>query len=85
MKTETIYKLLLVTLFFYLIFSISVGRIMHTNIDSLEAARDSLIIELDKSKQETQILEDELQFREDEITYWGMKYDSVKTYLQRNK
>jgi hypothetical protein len=85
MKTETIYKLLTVTLSFYVIFSIFISYIMHNNIDSLESVRDSLTIELDKSKKETQILEDELQFREDEITYWGMKYDSVKTYLQRNK
>ena len=33
--------------------------------------------ELKTVKQENKILKNEVQLREDEITYWGMKYDSI--------
>ena len=33
--------------------------------------------ELKSIKQENKILKNEIQLREDEISYWGMKYDSL--------
>lgn len=33
--------------------------------------------ELKSVKQENKILKNEIQLREDEISYWGMKYDSL--------
>ena len=33
--------------------------------------------ELKSIKQENKILKNEIQLREDEILYWGMKYDSL--------
>lgn len=33
--------------------------------------------ELKSIKHENKILKNEIQLREDEISYWGMKYDSI--------
>ncbi len=84
MKTDTLYKLIIATLVTYLIVSIIFSYGFHRKISSLELKNDSLNVELINLRESNKILEDELQFREDEITYWGMKYDSVKTYLEHN-
>jgi len=40
---------------------------------------DSLKLELDSRDDEIEELFDEMQMKEAEISYWGQKYDSIKT------
>jgi hypothetical protein len=40
---------------------------------------DSLKLELDSRDDEIEELFDEIQMKEAEISYWGQKYDSIKT------
>jgi len=47
--------------------------------DSLKSeliSKDSIIFDL---QYQVEILQDDIQLREDEISYWGQKYDSLRT------
>ena len=47
--------------------------------DSLKSeliSKDSIIFEL---QDQVEILQDDIQLREGEISYWGQKYDSLRT------
>lgn len=44
--------------------------------------KDSLI---EEQEVQLQIMQDELQFRESEISYWGHKYDSCIMVLKKRK
>jgi len=51
---------------------------VYHEIDSLKyevLSKDSLIFELES---QIDVLEEGIQFRESEISYWGCKYDSIK-------
>jgi hypothetical protein len=39
---------------------------------------DSLILLVKEYEEEVEGMQDEIQFREGEISYWGRKYDSIK-------
>lgn len=80
MKNETIYKLVIITLTFYVIFSGYVNYNYIKKNKSLKLENEKLINQIKKLDEENNVLENEIQLREDEITYWGMKYDSIKDY-----
>ena len=58
--------------------SVDVNTKVYIENDSLRkelSSKDSLILELGT---EIDILEEDIQFREGEISYWGQKYDSLR-------
>jgi hypothetical protein len=54
-----------------------------TDTKTLLAKIDSLQVEIKEQKEEINFLEDELQLRESEISYWGRKYDSLREVIDK--
>jgi cell division protein FtsL len=54
-------------------------------LQSSQRTIDSLKFENEKLKEQIKVLDNDMQLREDEITFWGMKYDSVSSVLYRMK
>jgi predicted nuclease with TOPRIM domain len=83
MKNETIYKLVIITLLFYVIFSGFINYNFIKKNKSLKAEKAELVEQVKNLDDQVNILENELQLREDEVSYWGMKYDSIKASLRK--
>jgi hypothetical protein len=57
-------------------------------IDSVAVYRlevESLRLENEELKSQLNWLRDDLRFKESEVSYWGHKYDSCMTILQKRK
>lgn len=51
----------------------------------LETKVDSLENRIEEYNEAVETLGDELHWKEDEISYWGQRYDSTNTELQKYK
>ena len=58
---------------------VGVNVLLLTRYIFLQKSKDynNLKLENNRLKEENRILRNEVQLREGEITYWGMKYDSI--------
>jgi hypothetical protein len=83
MRNETIYKLVIITLALYVFLSGFFSYKFVKQIKSLKSENEKLSSQVDKLENENEVLDNELQLREDEVAYWGMKYDSIKVSLNK--
>ena len=69
-----------IIIFTITIFLFSCKTTNQTKIDEftlLKKTIDSLKMEITELNEQIDIMKDELQFKESEISYWGHKYDSL--------
>jgi hypothetical protein len=70
MKNKFTLIFIIVLIVFYTSFVLILFNKLHSNIKTYENENKVL-------KEENKNLRNEIQLREDEISYWGMKYDSL--------
>lgn len=59
--------------------------LLNQRVDQLEYTIDSLNSKITEYEEAIEVLGDDLQWKEEEISYWGQKYDSTKIELQKYK
>lgn len=74
-------RILICCLFF--VIGLSVGySIQEQRKDDLKTKETSIVQKISDLEEENEILRDELQMKESEISYWGRQYDSLKTEIK---
>lgn len=59
--------------------------LLNQRVDQLEYTIDSLNAKITEYEEAVEVLGDDLQWKEEEISYWGQKYDSTFIELQKYK
>jgi len=59
--------------------------LLNQRVDQLEYTIDSLNAKITEYEDAVEFLGDDLQWKEEEISYWGQKYDSTFVELQKYK